>query len=118
MQTVKMVSSVPHLLQIINLDGHQTSFEIDTDAGDSFLSKSCWLKIDQPALQTTDKVYTSASVHKLPVLGVYEAKSVAVMHNNESSLDGKQIDFVVIDIPQLNLLGRNAIATPSISLDD
>ena len=118
LQTVKMVRSVTQLLQIINLDGHQTSFEIDTGAGDSFLSKSCWIKIDRLALQTTDKVYTSASVHKLPVLGVYKAKSVAVMHNNESSLDGKQIDFVVTDIPQLNLLGRNAIATPSISLDD
>ena len=39
------------------------------------------------------------------------------MHSNESSLDGKQIDFVVTDILQLNLLGRDAIATLSISLD-
>ena len=69
-------------------------------------------------MQTTDKVYTSACGHKLPVLGVCKAKPVAVMHNNESSLDGKQIDFVVTDIPQLNLLGRDAIATLSISLDD
>ena len=69
-------------------------------------------------MQTTDKVYTSASGHKLPVLGVYKAKFVAVMHNNESSLDGKQIDFVITDIPQLKLLGRDAIATLSISPDD
>ena len=118
LQTVKMVRSAPQLQQSISLDGHQTIFEIDTGAGDSFLSKSRWIKIGRPALQTTDKVYTSASGHKLPVLGVYKAKSVAVMHNNESSLDGKQIDFVVTDIPQLNLLGRDAIATLSISLDD
>ena len=69
-------------------------------------------------MQTNDKVYTSAFGHKLPVLGVYKAKSVAVMHNNESSIDGKQIDFVVTDIPQLNLLSRDAITTLSISLDD
>ena len=118
LQTVKMVRSVPQLQQIISLDGHKTIFEIDTGAGDSFLSKSCWIKIGRPALQTTDKVYTSASGYKLPVLDVYKAKSVAVMHNNESSLDGKQIDFVVTDVPQLNVLGRDAIATLSISLDD
>ena len=69
-------------------------------------------------MQTTEKVYTSASSRKLPVLCVYKAKSVAVMHNNESSLDGKQIDFVVTHIPQLNLLGRDAMATQGISLDD
>ena len=113
-----MVRSAPQLQQIISLDGHQTIFEIDTGAGNSFLSKSCWIKIGRPALQTTDKVYTSASGHKLPVLGVYKAKSVAIMRNNKSSLDGKQIDFVVVNIPQLNLLGRDAIATLSISLDD
>ena len=41
LQTVKMVRSAPQLQQIISLDGHQTIFEIDTNAGDSFLSKSC-----------------------------------------------------------------------------
>ena len=59
LQTVKIVKSAPHLQQIISLDGHQTIFEIDTGAGDSFLSKSCWIKIGRPALQTTDKVYIS-----------------------------------------------------------
>ena len=118
LQTVKMVRSAPQLQQIISLDGRQIIFEIDTGDGDSFLSKSCWIKIGRPALQTTEKVYTSASGHKLPVLGVYKAKSVAVVHNNESSHDGKQIGFLVTDIPQLNLLGRDAIATLSTSLDD
>ena len=69
-------------------------------------------------MQTSDKVYTSASGHKLLVLGIYKAKSVAVMHNNKSSLDCKQIDIVITDIPQLKLLGRDAIATLSISLDN
>ena len=80
--------------------------------------KSRWIKIEQQALQTTDKVCTSASGYNLSVLGVYKPKSVAFMHDNESSLDCKQIDFVDTDIPQLNLLSREAIATLSMSLDD
>ena len=51
-------------------------------------------------------------------MGVYKTKSVAVMHDNESTLHDKQIHFVVTDISQINLLLRDAIATLSVSLDD
>ena len=94
LQTVKMVTSTPQLQEIISLDGNQTIFETDEGARNSFLSKLCWIKIQQTALQTTDKVYSSTSGHNLPVLGVYKAKSVAVTHDNKSSLNDKQIDFV------------------------
>ena len=86
--------------------------------GIAFFQNRVGIKLADQHCKLLIKFIHKASGHKLPVLGVYNAKSVAVMHNNKSSLDRKQIDFVVTDIPQLNVLSREVITTLNIALDD
>jgi len=60
-QTISLVKSTPQLKQTLCLNGQEITFEVDTGAGDSFLSKNSWFKIGKPELQASDKKYESAS---------------------------------------------------------
>ena len=73
--------------------------------------------MDQPPLQESKKRYESASGHSLPVLGVFQPKSVYVNGENKE-MCAKNINFVVTELPQLNLLGRNVIVQLGVLIDN
>ena len=116
-QTVKLIKSTPQIKQTICLDGEEMCFEVDTGAGDSFLSYTNWQKMGQPPLQESKKRFESASGHSLPALGVFQPKSVYVNGENKE-MCAKNINFVVTELPQLNLLGRNVIVQLGVSIDN
>ena len=80
--------------------------------GWNLLSTELWKSIGLPSLQKSDGNYQSASKHTLPIVGAftYEAKHV------ESAALIK-MPFLVSEVPDLNLLGRDAIKALHISLD-
>ena len=83
-----------------------------------FLSKSNWLKMGRPQLKVPSKNYESASGHNLPVLGVFQPQSVSLCKNDVTQEVANDIEFVVTELPKLNLLGRNIIVMLDISVDD
>ena len=71
-------------------------------------------KLGKPELQDPGLQFESASQHKLPVLG-----SVTLQAETQQTDYGQQqsMGFNVTEIPDLNLLGRNAIKQLGISVD-
>ena len=116
-QTIKLVKSTPQLKQTLCIDGEEVVFEVDTGAGDSFLSKISWLRLGKPALQVSNKTYESASEHHLPVLGVFKPNSVSIAQDHNSQIAVYDVNFVVTELPQLNLLGSNVIVQLGVSVD-
>nr|KAG5706589.1 hypothetical protein BaRGS_028760 [Batillaria attramentaria] len=68
---------------------------------------------EKPKLDDVTHRYESASKHDLPVLGTF-------MGQTKDPVTGKQssIPYIVTKIPDLNLLGRNAIQALGISVDN
>ena len=54
-QTIKLLKSTPMLKKTIYVDKKEVTFEVDTGAEDSFMSKTNWLKLGQPELQPSPK---------------------------------------------------------------
>ena len=109
LKTVKAVHTVPQPVWPIKIDGTEIECEVDTGASDNFLTVEAWEKLGQPPLRKHSTRYESASKHVLPVRGSFIAKV-----EGRSPAD---IQFVVTEIPKLNLLGRDAITTLKISVD-
>ena len=86
--------------------------ELDTGSTGNFISISVWEKLGKPALMDSPCHYKSATNHSLPVLGTFTGVTV----NPENSVSAT-IDFTVTKIPDLNLLGQEAIHSLGISLD-
>nr|KAG5688839.1 hypothetical protein BaRGS_004516 [Batillaria attramentaria] len=72
-----------------------------------------WKQLGKPKLDDVTHRYESASKHDLPVLGTF-------MGQTKDPVTGKQssIPYIVTKIPDLNLLGRNAIQALGISVDN
>nr|KAG5692615.1 hypothetical protein BaRGS_030043 [Batillaria attramentaria] len=72
-----------------------------------------WKQLGKPKLDDVTHRYESASKHNLPVLGTF-------MGQTKDPVTGKQssIPYIVTKIPDLNLLGRNAIQALGISVDN
>ena len=85
---------------------------MDTATSENFLSKENWSKVGEPTLEESTLQYQSASKQVLSVVGTFTAR--ARMTNSEQS---SNISFILTEIPNLILLGRDAIATLRISLD-
>ena len=70
------------LKKTIYVDKKEVTFDTDTGAKDSFMSKTNWLQLGQPELQSSPKTYESAFGHNLPVLGVFKPQSVSSPKDN------------------------------------
>ena len=70
--------------------------------------------IFQPKIRATILQYQSASKHPLPFLGTLAAECRLEPHSGKSI----PLSFQVTEIPNLHLLGRDAIVSLKISLDN
>ena len=117
-RTLKHNNSVPKLKQSLRLNGHLVSFEIDTGAGENFVSSDVWKLLGKPALCPSYGRYESATKHPLPVLGSIQATATVNSSGSDVTTQGEHpLQFVVTDVPRLNLLGRDAIRQLQISVD-
>ena len=87
-------------------------FEIDTGSSANFISSEVLHRIGRPCIDKVQETYQSASKHKMPVLGFLNLD----IKGSDSSPNS--IKFIVADVPDLNILGRNAIRQLNISVDD
>ena len=85
--------------------------ELDTGACDNFITEELWVMLGKPALTATSTNYESASKHPIKVIGQCQLSTKSMKG------DGILLNFVVSQVPNLNLLGRGAIRMLGISLD-
>ena len=111
-QTVKAIETVPQLQQSICIQDKEFVFEVDTGAGDNFCSADIWRKAGEPALSPVTGRYEVANGQPLPTLGMFE--TIVSLPGDMSPK--KSLQFTVTDIPQLNLLGHDAIVHLGINL--
>ena len=76
-------------------------------------STRVWKELGKPKLQRAQWRYHSASKHPVPIIGAFTAE---VKYGDISK--SYPVSFLVSDIPDSNLLGRDAIRAMRISLDD
>ena len=105
LDTVKTVRrSIPQMYQQVKLRRRKVNFEIDSGAIDTICGKDTWITIGNPKLQPVNAQYRVADENPLQVLGQFEVTA---------DLDGKvgsiYLMVVVTNVPQLNLLGRQAM---------
>ena len=112
-RTVKATEAVPQLLQSVFIQGKQFMFEVDTGAGDNFCSEDVWCDLGKPSLSPDTGRYEVASGQPLPTLGIF---STVVTLQGEESSGGKTVEFTVTTVPQLNLLGRDAIVRLQVNI--
>ncbi|XP_067948855.1 uncharacterized protein [Watersipora subatra] len=111
-KAVKAVNANPQLHVNFELQGHAMTMEVDTRAGDNFISLDNWKKMGSPTLKTSEVHYESATKDNIDILGVCLVKTKLDSHQHE-----KQLHFVISKTPSLNLLGRNGIRQLGISVD-
>nr|KAG5700076.1 hypothetical protein BaRGS_029826 [Batillaria attramentaria] len=97
----------------VTIQDQQFTMELDTATTGNFVSVPVWKQLGKPKLDDVTHRYESASKHDLPVLGTF-------MGQTKDPVTGKQssIPYIVTKIPDLNLLGRNAIQALGISVDN
>nr|KAG5697919.1 hypothetical protein BaRGS_026857 [Batillaria attramentaria] len=97
----------------VTIQDQQFTMELDTATTGHFVSVPVWKQLGKPKLDDVTHRYESASKHDLPVLGTF-------MGQTKDPVTGKQssIPYIVTKIPDLNLLGRNAIQALGISVDN
>ena len=110
---VRKLRPVPQLEHKLIVNGQPITLELDTGACDNFISMSVWEQLGKPNLRQQHVRYQSASKHEIDVKGHCE------MFTKLPDQDGKgtTLNYVVSSVPDLNLLGRDAIKTLGISLD-
>ncbi|CAM1297650.1 Uncharacterised protein r2_g702 [Pycnogonum litorale] len=96
----------------VAIQGKRFTLELDTATTGNFVSVPVWKKLGKPVLDDVSHRYESASKHHLPVLGTFTGHTQDPRTGNESA-----IPYIVTSIPNLNLLGRNAIQNLGISVD-
>lgn len=110
--TVTEIDSVPQIKMDLHIQDRNVSFEVDTGAGANFISSDIWHQLGKPHLHEVKDKFQSASKHHLPILGSFRSE---VKVNNSSP---ESVCFVVTEVPQLNILGREAIKQLQISVDE
>jgi len=106
-------SGVPKLQVPIHINGKAFKLELDTAAGGNFISARVWTELGKPKLQQDQWRYHSASKHPLSIIGAFTADT---KYGDVSK--SYPVSFLVSEIPDLNLLGRDTIRAMRISLDD
>ena len=105
-------ADTPKLEAPISIQNKQFLIELDTATTGNFLTIPTWKQLGKPKLEDASHRYESASKHDLPVLGSFNAETTDIKTGNTS-----MVQFIITKIPDLNLLGRNAIHALGISLD-
>ena len=90
---MKTVSNNPQLQVDLILQDHNMTLEVGTEAGDNFLSIDKWRKLGSLALKLTSALRVSTRVD-------------TKLHSQQHE---KKLQFVVSNISNLNLLGRERI---------
>ena len=103
----------PRLDVPVTIQDRQFTMELDTATTGNFVSLPVWKQLGKPKLDDVRHHYESASKHDLPVLGTFMAETKDPVTSKQGS-----IPYIVTKIPDLNLLGRNAIQTLGISVDN
>ena len=103
----------PRLDMPVTIQDRQFTTELGTATTGNFMSLPVWKQLEKSKLDDVRHRYESACKHNLPVLGTFMAQTKDPMTGKQSS-----IPYIVTKIPDLNLLGRNAIQTPGISVDN
>ena len=103
----------PTLDVTVTIQDRQFTMELDTATTGNFVSLLVWKQLGNPKLDDVRHRYESASKHNLPVLGTFMAETKDPVTGKQSS-----IPYIVTKIPDLNRLGRNAIRTLGISVDN
>jgi len=107
-------SEVPKLQVPIHIDGKAFTLELDAAAGGNFFSTRVWTELGKPKLQQAQWRNHSASRHPLPIIGAFTTDAKYGNVSNKSY----PISFLVSEILDLHLLGRDAIRAMRISLGD
>nr|KAG5701139.1 hypothetical protein BaRGS_002615 [Batillaria attramentaria] len=97
----------------VTIQDQQFTMELDTATTGNFVSVPVWKQLGKPKLDDVTHRYESASKHDLPVLGTFIGQTTDPVTGKQSS-----IPYIVTKIPDLNLLGRNAIQALGISVDN
>nr|KAG5699905.1 hypothetical protein BaRGS_018204 [Batillaria attramentaria] len=97
----------------VTIQDQQFTMELDTATTGNFVSVPVWKQLGKPKLDDVTHRYESASKHDLPVLGTFMGQTTDPVTGKQSS-----IPYIVTKIPDLNLLGRNAIQALGISVDN
>nr|KAG5696632.1 hypothetical protein BaRGS_034093 [Batillaria attramentaria] len=97
----------------VTIQDQQFTMELDTATTGNFVSVPVWKQLGKPKLDDVTHRYESASKHDLPVLGTFMGQTKDPVTGKHSS-----IPYIVTKIPDLNLLGRNAIQALGISVDN
>nr|KAG5686661.1 hypothetical protein BaRGS_031371 [Batillaria attramentaria] len=103
----------PRLDVPVTIQDQQFTMELDTATTGNFVSVPVWKQLGKPKLDDVTHRYESASKHDLPVLGTFMGQTTDPVTGKQSS-----ILYIVTKIPDLNLLGRNAIQALGISVDN
>ena len=103
----------PRLDVPVTIQDRQFTMELGTPTTGNFVSLPVWKQLGKPKLDDVRHRYESASKHNLPVLGTFMAQIKYPMTGKQSP-----IPYIVTKIPDLNLLGRNAIQTLGIYVDN
>ena len=98
--------SVEKLQLPVCINSQQVCMELDTATGGNFLSKEVWNQLGRPDLRKSSLKFQCSTKHVLPVLGTFVAQT-----SLEAEGNALPILYTVTKIPNLNLLGRSAIAT-------
>ena len=109
----EVCQDTPRLDVPVTIQDRQFIMELDTATTGNFVSLPVWKQLGKPKLDDVRHRYESASKHNLPVLGTFMAETKHPVTGKQSS-----IPYIVTKIPDLNLLGRNAIQTLGISVDN
>ena len=106
-------ADTPRLDVPIKIQDRQFTIELDTATTGNFVSLPVWKQLGRPKLEDVRHRYESASKHDLPVLGTFVADTRDPKTGNQCS-----VPYIVTKVPDLNLLGRNAIQALGISVDN
>ena len=102
----------PRLDVPILIQDQRFTVELDTATTGNFVTVPVWKQLGKPKLSDVCHRYESASKHDLPILGTFTGQTQDPATGKECS-----IPYIVSKIPDLNLLGRNAIQALGISVD-
>ena len=109
----EVAQDTPRLDVPVTIQDRQFTMELDTATKGNFVSLPVWKQLGKPKLDDVRHRYESANKHNLPMLGTFMAQTKDPVTGKRSS-----IPYIVTKIPDLNLLGRNAIQTLGIPVNN
>jgi len=105
------MNTVSQLQVDVTLQCQPFQLEVDTGAGDNFLSLEDWKKLGSPNLQSQQIYHKSATHYPIDIMGTCE------LLTKFGDQQEKKLQFVISRIPNLNLLGRDGIQQLRVSVD-